>query len=168
MEQFAREFLVALLTGGAAGAAVVWLLREWISDRLKSSIEDEYARKLEDFKHRLEVDFQDEVRRRALYEGLTCSLEQVFSDDPALDIKALSLSMNRLFGLLALYAPDDVYASVRNALADGAVYGESAMPVVYLALRKSLLGARTKLELEDLVAHQKWQPVPRSESSASS
>jgi len=167
MQEFASAVFVSLVAGGAAAAAVVWLMREWISNRLKSSIEAEYARKLEDFKHHLEVDFEDEVRRRELYEGLATSLEQIFSDGPALDRKTLSLSMNRLFGLLALYAPDDVYASVKNALIDGDVYGESAMPIIYLSLRKSLLGKRTKLEVDDLVPHQDWEPIPSRESTPS-
>jgi hypothetical protein len=42
-----------ILSGAAAGAILVWLLRGWISERLKQSIRHEYSQKLETYKAEL-------------------------------------------------------------------------------------------------------------------
>lgn len=44
-----NEFF-SIVSGGAAGALVVWLSKEWISSRLKESIKHEYDSKLEELK----------------------------------------------------------------------------------------------------------------------
>jgi hypothetical protein len=48
--------LSAVASGGVAGGAVIWLSREWISVRLKSSIQHEYDRKLEAHKSQLKTE----------------------------------------------------------------------------------------------------------------
>lgn len=48
------NILVQLFPGAAAGAVLVWLLRGWISERLKQSISHEYSAKLEIYKNELE------------------------------------------------------------------------------------------------------------------
>ncbi len=45
--------ILSILSGGAAGAVVVWLSKEWISSRLKESIKHEYDSKLEQFREDL-------------------------------------------------------------------------------------------------------------------
>ncbi len=47
------EYLLSILSGGASGAVLVWLLKGWISERLKQSIQHEYAEKLESYKTEL-------------------------------------------------------------------------------------------------------------------
>ncbi|MCX9133462.1 hypothetical protein OKS68_13365 [Aeromonas veronii] len=47
------EFLLSTLFGGVGGAALVWLAKGWISERLKQSIQHEYAEKLESYKTEL-------------------------------------------------------------------------------------------------------------------
>lgn len=47
------EFLSSILSGGISGAALVWLAKGWISERLKQSIQHEYAEKLESYKTEL-------------------------------------------------------------------------------------------------------------------
>src|SRR5690606_9015205 len=47
------EQLLSLIVGGAGGAVLVWLLRNWISERLKQSIGYEYSEKLESYKTEL-------------------------------------------------------------------------------------------------------------------
>lgn len=44
------EHLLSLLSGGLGGAVLVWLLKGWISQRLKQSIKYEYSEKLESYK----------------------------------------------------------------------------------------------------------------------
>lgn len=50
---FLATFLSDLLPGAAAGAAIAWLFRGWISERLKQSIGLEYSSRLENLKNEL-------------------------------------------------------------------------------------------------------------------
>lgn len=52
------EALLSILYGGAAGAALVWLFRGWISERLQQSIRHEYSQKLETHKAELNTRIQ--------------------------------------------------------------------------------------------------------------
>lgn len=45
-----REIVLSVISGGCASGLVVWLLREWIGVRLKSSIQHEYNKKLEELR----------------------------------------------------------------------------------------------------------------------
>ena len=47
------EYFLSILSGGASGAILVWLAKGWISERLKQSIQYEYAEKLESYKTEL-------------------------------------------------------------------------------------------------------------------
>lgn len=47
------EFLLSTLSGGISGAVLVWLVKGWISERLKQSIQHEYSEKLESYKTEL-------------------------------------------------------------------------------------------------------------------
>ncbi|MCD9462121.1 hypothetical protein CJF25_03775 [Photobacterium phosphoreum] len=47
------EYVFSILSGGVSGAALVWLAKGWISERLKQSIQHEYAEKLESYKTEL-------------------------------------------------------------------------------------------------------------------
>ncbi|MBN1274237.1 MAG: hypothetical protein JXB26_18395 [Candidatus Aminicenantes bacterium] len=47
------ETILSVLSGGASGALLVWILRKWISERLKQSIRYEYSQKLESHKAEL-------------------------------------------------------------------------------------------------------------------
>ncbi|EMH2942673.1 hypothetical protein V6G34_003276 [Vibrio parahaemolyticus] len=44
------DIFVTILSGGLSGAAISWLARAWISERLKQSIGFEYSQKLENYK----------------------------------------------------------------------------------------------------------------------
>jgi hypothetical protein len=55
----AIQFIVTqVLSGAAAGAALVWLARSWISERLRQSISHEYSQRLETHKNDLEIRVQ--------------------------------------------------------------------------------------------------------------
>lgn len=47
------EHFLSLMTGSIGGAVLVWLAKGWISERLKQSIQHEYAEKLESYKTEL-------------------------------------------------------------------------------------------------------------------
>lgn len=47
-----------VLPGAAAGGALVWLLRNWMSERIRQSISHEYTQKLENHKNELELRVQ--------------------------------------------------------------------------------------------------------------
>lgn len=55
------EILLGSISGGFAGLLLTWLLRGWISERLKQSIQHEYAEKLETLKAQLNA--RDELNR---------------------------------------------------------------------------------------------------------
>jgi hypothetical protein len=61
------EFLVQLITSAAVStvlaAALVWLSRLWISERLKSAIKSEYEQKLETHKAQLKAQSDIEIER---------------------------------------------------------------------------------------------------------
>jgi hypothetical protein len=59
IEMIVSALVVSLGSGGIASLAVVYLAKNWISERLKHSIEHEYAQKLETFKAELKA--QQEV-----------------------------------------------------------------------------------------------------------
>lgn len=52
------DTILSLLSGGAAGAVLVWLLHGWISERLQQSIRHEYSQKLENHKAELNTRIQ--------------------------------------------------------------------------------------------------------------
>lgn len=47
------DYLVGAVSGAAGGSALVWLLKGWISERLRQSIQNEYAQSLESYKTEL-------------------------------------------------------------------------------------------------------------------
>ncbi|MBK0052756.1 hypothetical protein [Stenotrophomonas sp. S39] len=47
------EYFLSLVSGGVGGGALVWLAKGWISERLRQSIQHEYAQKLESYKTEL-------------------------------------------------------------------------------------------------------------------
>ena len=47
------EYIFSILSGSLSSAVLVWLAKGWISERLKQSIQHEYAEKLESYKTEL-------------------------------------------------------------------------------------------------------------------
>jgi hypothetical protein len=87
--------------------------------------------------------------------------------DERADGENLSLTINKLFAKLALYAPDHVYLAVKEALIDrGIVFGRDVKPKIYSALRKALFGQNTQLECKDLVPHIEAKHIPQAEAEA--
>jgi hypothetical protein len=52
------DAILSILSGGTTGALLVWLLRGWISERIKQSIQHEYSQKLETHKAELNTRIQ--------------------------------------------------------------------------------------------------------------
>lgn len=44
------DYFISIISGAGGGLALSWLLKGWISERLKQSIQNEYAQKLESYK----------------------------------------------------------------------------------------------------------------------
>ncbi len=55
--------MTSILSGGLASALLIWLLRTWISERLKSAIQNEYEQKLETHKAKLKYQSELEIER---------------------------------------------------------------------------------------------------------
>lgn len=63
-----ETILSSIITGGLSGALLIWLLRGWISERLKQSINHEYSQKLETHKAELNIKMQEILHERQLYQ----------------------------------------------------------------------------------------------------
>lgn len=56
------DFLVTTgLTAGVVSAAVVWISKEWLSQKIKSQIESEYEHRLESYKAQLEGEYDQKL-----------------------------------------------------------------------------------------------------------
>ena len=141
---------------------MILVLREWLSERLKQSISAEYARQLEQHKNDLELRLSDQVRLRKVYEDLSMSLEYVFGNMKSHTPEEIGILFHKMFALLAIYAPDDVYRNVKDtfyARGTKTVYARDFRPVVYYAIRKSLLGEGTRLNPTDIVDNIEMKPL---------
>lgn len=63
MNDMATAVLVSLAASGALTAALVFLLRTWISERLKGAIKHEYDQKLETYKAALQAEADTAIER---------------------------------------------------------------------------------------------------------
>lgn len=144
------EAIIQIFLTGPGGLALIVPGVAWL---LRNIIKRDLEREMASYKSELNLSYEHSLslqdRRRKLYEEFSDSLEEMFETK---DENKLSLKMNKLFGLLALYAPDDVYKSLKSSL-EGDVIPNEVKPIVYSALRKSLFGADTKLKDEDLIKH---------------
>ena len=157
-----EQILSSVAAGGVGGGLIFWILREWLSERLKQSISNEYARRLEEYKREVELRFNDQVRLRKLYEDLSMKLEDIYGTMPDQNPKEMAIAFHKVFALLALYAPDDVYRRVKDTFysrAGKTVYASDFRPPVYHALRKSLFKDATQLEPNDLVDNLETTPL---------
>jgi hypothetical protein len=76
----------------------------------------------------------------------------------------LSRKIHKQFGLLALYAPDEVYRRLKETFYNKTVYAKDVRPPVYHALRKSLFKTQTQLEPTDFVDNLQIQPLPENKA----
>ena len=60
--------ILNIISGGLSGAVIVWILRNWISERIRESIKHEYAQKLEAYKAELNANMQASLYERQLYQ----------------------------------------------------------------------------------------------------
>lgn len=60
------ETILNIISGGIGGAILVWLFRNWISERLKQSIQHEYSQKLETYKAELNSKMQSILHEHQL------------------------------------------------------------------------------------------------------
>lgn len=63
MADFLLSILASAATGALLSAAVAWLCKSWISERLKAAIQHEYNEKLETFKIKLQADSAIEMEK---------------------------------------------------------------------------------------------------------
>lgn len=133
----------------------VWLLKESTKKLLEKELEkhkSKLSKELESYKREIDLKYEHALslqdRRRKLFEELSESLEEIYKTEG----DELSLKMNKLFGLLALYAPDDVYRSLKKSL-EGKTIPRDVKPGIYYSLRMSLFGADTELTEDDLIKH---------------
>ena len=108
MSDFLITVLSSLLASGALAAALIWITRAWLTERLKSSIAHEYNQKLERFKaelsasnnvsiERLKADLRVESQRREtqfmeLHKKRAETIEQIHAV-----LQDLALAVNSLY-----------------------------------------------------------------------
>lgn len=156
-----ETIITSILTSGL----LVLIARTWITERLKNAIKNEYDLKLEEYKTKMDIVFNDQVKQRQIYDDLSNYIEDTFGSGTLKDPGQLSLELNKLFGKLALNAPDNVYRTIKEALIDkGVVYGKDVKPVIYCALRSSLFGKDTKMKKDDFVPHIGAEHIPNKKT----
>jgi hypothetical protein len=57
------EILQSIITGGAAGAIVAWLIQQIFTERLRAAIQHEYAAKLESHKAQVQAELAQTIER---------------------------------------------------------------------------------------------------------
>jgi hypothetical protein len=57
------EILQSIVTGGAAGALVAWLVQQILTERLRAAIQHEYATKLESHKAQVQAELAQTIER---------------------------------------------------------------------------------------------------------
>ena len=62
------ETILNIISGGFGGAILVWLFRNWISERLKQSIQHEYSQELETYKAELNSKMQSILHEHQLHQ----------------------------------------------------------------------------------------------------
>ncbi|MFT5702385.1 MAG: hypothetical protein ACI8ZB_005304 [Desulforhopalus sp.] len=62
-----ETIITSIFSGGVAGAALIWISRSWITERLQQSIRHEYSQKLETHKSELNLKLQSIKHDRELY-----------------------------------------------------------------------------------------------------
>src|SRR5262249_31744332 len=135
-----RTIGIALLTSLLSSGIVGVLVTKWV--------EYDTNRRLESHKRDIELRFNDQVRLRKLYEELSMTMEDLYGTMPKQNPAQLGIAIHKMFALLALYAPDDVYRQVRTILysREGRIlYAQDVRPPLYYALRKSVFGETTQL-----------------------
>ena len=74
-----QTFTLSLITGGSASAIVVWLARNWISERIKNSIKHEYDAKLETHKAQLQIAATERsVRYSKIFEEIAVTVAETY------------------------------------------------------------------------------------------
>lgn len=117
----------------------------------KLKLNSEVALNLEEYKKELEIKFNDKSQRRKVYEELSSLIEEILLLEPNIDC---ALKINKIFGLLAIYAPDDVYLNVKNAIpCDKYVDVTELRPALYCALRKDIFQNDTSIVQKDIAVH---------------
>jgi len=153
------EMIQIFLSGSLVLALIfygsVWLLKASIGKLLEKELErhkKELSKELELYKREIDLEYEKHLsiqrRRREVFEELMNSLENMWGKGDNVE----SLELNKLYGLLTLYAPDEVYKSVKDNL-EGIKHPRDAKPFIYYALRKELFGNDTNLGAEDLHKH---------------
>lgn len=118
--------------------------------------------KLEDYKKEIELKYSDKAHRWEIYEELSGLVENVLLGDPNTNY---ALQVNKVLGLVAIYAPDDVYLKVRQAFpVDRFARAQEIKQVIYSALRKDIFREETVLVEKDIAQHfEKFTPAKRND-----
>ncbi len=125
------DVLNSLLTGGAAGAVVAFLLRTWVEARVKASIEHDYDQRLELFKRQL-----DERQKVAVLSELLAEWIAVPKGEPL--PKERRTMINRLSFEASLWLPAELAKELSRTLQTKP--GAKSIFEILLLARKQLTG----------------------------
>ena len=165
------ETIIVFLSGSGVLGLIfygsVWFLKKSTEKLLEQELErhkNELSKELEHYKREIDLEYEHKLslqnKRRTLFEQFSDSMENMFKGKD----NELSIELNRLYGLLSLYAPDDVYLEIKNTLDGQNLKPEEVKPIIYHALRKELFGTDTKLKVEDIHKHISATKIDREKN----
>ena len=149
------DILVSSAVTTASLSAIGFLLKEWVSTRLKESVADEYKRALEKFKAELQWD----VRRReqATQVAELFSLWLTGEYDSSRDANAIRLELQKKYWELSLWLDSPVLRKINELFVKGGPAGLRHKEAL-LAVRKLIVGADDDVTADELVH---WDPVKK-------
>jgi hypothetical protein len=135
------------LTGAIASAVVGFLLREWISSRIKESIAAEYARALEEFRSR--VAWEQKRKEQASEVADVVSLWLKGNYDTKTDPNLTLYELQRRYWGLALWVDAPILRALHEALASPGNPGILHKKAL-IAVRKLYIGNDDPITPEEL------------------
>jgi hypothetical protein len=127
--QLFLDFLVSTgVTAGVVSAAVVWISKEWLSQKIKSQIESEYEHRLESYKAQLKGDYDQklETHKAQLKAQGDVEIERLKSE-----LSIAAAQRQALFSNLHERRAEvitEVYASLKGAISALADYTKAFEP----------------------------------------
>lgn len=127
--RWAFEFLLSTgLTAGAVAAAVVWISRQWLSQKIQSQIKSEYDHRLESYKAQIKGEYDEklETHKAQLKAQADVEIEKLKSE-----LSVAAAQRQALFSNLHERRAEvitEVYASLKGAISALADYTKAFEP----------------------------------------
>jgi len=152
------EILATSILTTAATATLAFLLKEWISARLKESISAEYKKALEVFKQ--ELGWEDKRKQQAAELAELFSLWLQSNYDKTKDKNIGRYELQKKYWQLVLWLDPPVLRAIHKAFASSGNPGITHKEAL-IAVRRLFVGNDDPIQPQDL---QHWEPVSRDKA----